>query len=256
MRKSLVLLLTSILVLFSMAVMAGDLNGDQILDKVDQVLNAKTRDSKIEMTIVNSSGQQRQQTIRLMSRGEEKGLVRFLAPADVEGTGFLTRKEGKEDKMWLYLPAIGNVRKIASHNKNGSFMGTDFTYEDISMLGGSNYQSNYNSELLGTEQVSDQECYLLTSIPTDKEIEYSKMKMWVRKTDFMPVKLEFYDKDEKLVKVMTNTDIKKIKGHLTPQVITMKNVQEGTKTILKLKDIQYNVDLPEKIFTTRYLQRG
>ena len=258
MRKSIVILTTLMLIIGMIVGSSGVLakkNGEEIIKKVDETLTSKTRDSKIKMTIVNENGQKRNRTIKIISKGENKGLVEFVEPADVEGTAFLTvDKKGKEN-MWLYLPAVGSVRKVASHMRNGSFMGTDFTYNDISMIGGSDYTDKYNSKLLGEEQVRGEKCYILESTPTEDDIDYSKMKMWVRKNDYMPLKLKFYDKDEQVLKKMLNKNITDIDGHITPKTIIMENVQKGTETRLTLKKIEYNKSIPERVFTTRYMKR-
>lgn len=242
-----------IVLMFSTTAFAID--GEEIINKVDETLEADTRKSEIQMTIINENDQKRERTIEIYSKGEGKGLIEFLAPADVEGTTFLTLEENGQENMWLFLPAVGNVRKIASHMKTGSFMGTDFSYNDISVIGGSSYRKDYKSSL--EEEVSYQgdECYLLETNPTKDEIGYSKMKMWVRKSDYIPLKLEFYDKDEELLKVMKNSNIKNIDGHLTPQKITMENVQQETKTILSLDEVEYDIEIPDNIFTTRYMKR-
>src|SRR6056297_3998974 len=188
------------------------ITGEEVLDEVDKTLNSNTRRSEIKMTIVNENDQKRERTVEIVSKGDNKGLVQFLAPADVEGTSFLTLTEDGEENMWLYLPAIGNVRKIASHMRNGSFMGTDFTYNDISMLGGSDYRSDYKSNLEDEVKYNGKDCYLLKTVPTKEDIEYAKMKMWVNKENYMPLKMEFYDSDGKLLKIMKNVNIEKIDG--------------------------------------------
>jgi outer membrane lipoprotein-sorting protein len=247
------IMIVSLLIFTSPAALA--MTGEEVLDEVDKTMDSETRRSEIKMTIVNANGQKRERTVEIVSKGDNKGLVEFLAPADVEGTSFLTLTEDGEENMWLYLPAIGNVRKIASHMRNGSFMGTDFTYNDISMVGGSDYRSDYQSTLEGEEEYDGKTCYLLTSQPKDKDIQYSKMKMWVNKANYMPLKMEFYDEEGKLLKVMTNKNIQEINGHLTPNEITMENVQAGTKTILSLSNVEYNIEIPDRIFTTRYMQQ-
>ncbi len=244
-----------VMVVFSSSILAEDLTGKDILKKVDEILSSNSRDSEIKMTVINEDGQKRERTIQIMTKGDN-GLVKFLAPADVEGTALLARKEKGEDNMWLYLPALGNVRKIASHMRNGSFMGTDFTYQDINMVGGEKYENDYTSELIGSEEINGDDCYLLDTVPTNADIDYSHVKMWIRKADYMPIKLEFYDADGELLKVMTNSDIKDVDGHLTPSIIEMKNVQENTRTVLELKNIKYDVKIPDNIFTTRYLEKG
>jgi len=254
-RLSIILsvIVVGLLVLTSPVVLA--VTGEEILDEVDKTLDSQTRRSEIKMTIVNENGQKRERAVEIISKGDNKGFVEFLSPADVEGTSFLTLTEDGQENMWLYLPAIGNVRKIASHMRSGSFVGTDFSYNDISMVGGSDYKSEYNSTLKEEVEYDNRTCYLLESTPTKEDIQYSKMKMWVNKANYMPLKIEFYDSEGESLKVMTNEDIKEIDGHLTPQKITMKNVQAGTQTILKLSNVEYNIEIPDKIFTTRYMQQ-
>lgn len=242
-------------VVFSVGVMAK-MTGEEILDKVDKEMDSDSRDFILDMTIVNKNGQKRDRKITIKTKGDNKGLVKFLAPGDVKDTALLTREENGNENMWLYLPSIGNVNKIASHSKSGNFMGTDFSYNDIDMVGGSNYKNDYNSELIGEEKINGDLCYKLTAVPTKESINYSEMKMWVRKDDFMPLKLKFYDSDGNLHKRMINKNYRNIDSHLTPETITMEDVQKGSKTILKLKEVKYNVELPDSIFTTRYLTRN
>ena len=247
-----ILLLT---VFFSVSVMAK-MTGEEVLDKVDEEMDSDSRDFILDMTIVNKNGQKRDRKITIKTKGENKGLVKFLEPGDVKNTALLTREENGEENMWLYLPSIGNVNKIASHSKSGNFMGTDFTYNDIDMVGGSNYKKDYESELIGEEKINGDLCYKLSAVPTKDSINYSEMKMWVIKDDFMPLKLKFYDKDGKLHKIMTNKNYRNIDSHLTPETIIMKDEQKGSKTILELEEVQYNIELANRIFTTRYLTRN
>ena len=248
------LLLMGILVLGLQAnVMAAEMTGTDILEKVDNKLESDTRDFVLDMTIVNENGQKRDRKITIKTKGDGKGLVKFIEPGDVAGTALLSVEKNGHENMWLYLPTLGNVKKIASHNKNGSFMGTDFTYNDIDMVGGSNYEEDYDSKLVGEEKVNGDICYKLSTTPTKESINYSEMKMWVRKADFMPLKLKFYDQNDKLHKVMTNSNYRNIDSHLTPEKIIMRDVQAGTKTILRLDNVKYNIELPDRIFTTRNL---
>ena len=248
-KMTLALMLVTGIIVLSSGVQA-QMSGEEIIKKVDETLTSSSRESQITMTIVNENGQKRVRTIKLLSKEEGKGLVEFLEPADVKGTSFLTVEEKGEENMWLFLPAVGNVRRIASHMRNGSFMGTDFTYNDMSL-----YKDKYKTELIKEDEFEDSSCFFLKSVPTEADIQYSFMEMWVRKSDFMPLQLKFYDKAENLLKVMDNNNIEKINGHLTPREIIMENIQEGTKTILELKEIEFNKDLPDNLFTTRNMRR-
>lgn len=252
------LLVISILLIGGLGttVIAEDMTGEDILKKVDNEMNSETRDFVLNMTIVNEDGHKRDRKITIKTKGENKGLVKFLEPGDVKDTALLTVEEDGQENMWLYLPALGNVNKIASHSKNGDFMGTDFTYNDIDMVGSSNYEDDYDSELVGEEEIRGDMCYKLSTIPIKESINYSEMKMWVRKDDYMPLKLEFYDEEGKLQKIMTNKNYRDIDSHLTPEEIVMENVKKGTKTILELSDVEYNIKLDDQIFTTRFLTRN
>lgn len=256
MRKVLINLLFVFVIFIAVSNSSITSNGEDILDEVDRVLNTESSDYTITMIIINSDGYERERRMRIVSKGNDRGFVRFLGPADIEGTGFLTVTEEGEENMWLYLPALGNVRRIASHQKGSNFMGTDFTYKDISIIAGSNYCNDYKSELIGEEEYDNSMCLVLESLPVDEDIDYSKMKMWVRNEDYMPLKLEFYDIDDKLLKVMTNFNIKEKDGHLMAGEIVMENVQKGTKTILYVDKIMFDLEIPDSIFTIRYLQRG
>lgn len=256
MRRLLLNLLLVLVLIVIVSVVTLALDGEEILDKVDEVFNSDSSDYNMTMAIINSNGYKRERSIRLISKDSDKFLVRFLSPADLEGTGFLTITQDGKDNMWLFLPALGNIRRIASHQKNGSFMGTDFTYKDISIIGGSDYRNDYESKLIGEEEYNNYKCILLESIPTDDNIDYSKMKMWVKKDNYVPLKLEFYDQNNKLLKIMTNSNIERVDGHLTVQKVLMENIQKNTKTILTIDKVAYDLKIPDTVFTTRYLQRG
>lgn len=247
--------LTLVFLCCSPIILATDLTGDDILTKMDEVFTAESRDYEIHMTIVNQDGQERERSLEILTK-DDHALVKFLAPADVEGTALLMTEDNGKSNMWLYLPALASTRKVASHLKNGSFMGTDFTYQDFNLFGSQKYAEDYQSTLLGSENFSDTTCYLLKTIPTDPDCDYSQILMWVRQNDYVVLKLEFYDAQEKLLKVMTNLEIKTIDTYLTPTKITMHNVQKNTKTILQLKKVEYDTKIPDYLFTTRYLEKG
>lgn len=255
MKKYIWCVVICLLLFCSEQILATDLSGPEILKQIDQVFAAESRDYQIEMTIINQDGQKRNRSLEILTK-ENHALVKFLAPADVEGTALLLTEDADQSNMWLYLPALASTRKVASHLKNGSFMGTDFTYQDFNLFGSQRYAEDYQSKLLRSEQFNDVNCYLLKTIPTDPDCDYSQILMWVRQTDFVVLKLEFYDAEEQLLKVMINGEIKMIDNYLTPTKIIMENVQKNTQTILQLKKVEYDKNLPDHLFTTRYLEKG
>lgn len=250
---SLTLILTLVISLSSLAA-AQELSGDDVLDRVEESIDAQSSQVKLRMELYNESGSKRTRELEAYTKDGEydKALIRFLAPASVKNTAFLSQEKNSDDKdMYLYMPALGNVRKIAGSQKNGTFVGTDFSYNDLSILGGGNYKEDYQPTILD----EDNKEYLLRLVPTDEDIEYKFVKMWVQKSNWFPTKLEFYDEDEELYKELTNEDIKEKSGYWTAEKITMKNLQKGSKTVIYLDEITYDLELNDRIFTVRYLRR-
>jgi outer membrane lipoprotein-sorting protein len=240
--------LAIILLIFAPSISTQDLTGDEILKKEEE----NRLDSVImvsEMTIVHKSGAKRIREIKSWMKGDDYTLVRFISPANVKGVGFLSVK----DDDWLYLPALGKVRRIATKEKGGSFMGSDFSYEDV---GGGSWVEDYNAKLLGTEKYEGHDCYVLELLPKDPEDKsYSKLKRWVDKENFYSMKTEYYDKHEDLLKIMYSSEFENIEGIWIAKKIEMQNVQKGSKTIIISKEVQLNPEIPDSMFTTRQLER-
>ena len=246
--KNIVLLIVAVLLLPGLKGLAKDLTGDEILKKEEE----NRADSEItvnEMTIVHKSGAKRIRIIKVWMKGDDSTLVRFLSPANVKGTGFLSVK----DDDWLYLPALKKVRRIATKEKGGSFMGSDFSYEDI---GSGSRTEDYNTKLLTTEEYKGRNCYVLELVPKKPEdMSYSKLKTWVDKENFYSLKTEYYDIHGDLLKVMYLYEFEKMKGFWISRRMEMQNVQKGSKTIIVVKETELNPEIPDKMFTTRQLER-
>lgn len=231
----------------------ANLTGQEILEKVRYSTQPKTSYSKMKMELYSSSGQLRERKLESYrdNREGDKAMNRFLAPASVEGTSFLSLEKNDKEDMYLYLPVLGSVRKISSSQKNGSFVGTDFTYNDLNLIGGGDYNKDYNAIVLA----EDNEKYILRLVPTDSDIDYKYIKMWVKKEGCYILKSEFYDQKGGLKKVLIPENFEKISGYWTPRKSTMENVQEGTKTVIYMEKITYDQPINNRIFTTRYLKR-
>ncbi|MCK4396735.1 outer membrane lipoprotein-sorting protein [candidate division WOR-3 bacterium] len=237
-----------VLLIFVLPLGAQELTGDEILKKEEE----NRADSEItvsEMTIVHKSGAKRIREIKAWMKGDDYTLVKFLSPANVKGTGFLSVK----DDDWLYLPALGKVRRIATKEKGGSFMGSDFSYDDV---GSGSWVEDYNAGLLSIEKYEKRDCYVLELIPKEPEDKsYSKLKRWVDKENFYSMKTEYYDIHGDLFKIMYPSKFENIEEFWIPKRIEMRNVQKGSKTIIVIKEVQLNPEIPDKIFTTRQLER-
>lgn len=216
--------------------------------------------SKQKMVLINASGKE---SIREMesknlekplgSKTEgDKSLIEFLSPADVAGTKLLTYENfDRDDDQWLYLPALKRVKRIASKNKSGSFMGSEFSYEDISSWSIEKY--NYKGEAT-EEKFNEIECYKYERIPKDKYSGYTKQLVWVNKENFTVVKIEYFDRKSELLKVAMFEN-QKIKGVWRTKKIQMKNLQSRKETILTWENDEIKLGLKEKEFSKRVLKR-
>lgn len=246
--KLLKLILTGILIFcFSGYSMESGLTPAKILDRVDETINApKDRFSKVRLTIIDKKGRKEEREMIIFQKGSDRRLVKFLSPAEHKGIGFLSLPN---EVMYLYLPAFGKTRRIASHVKNTKFAGTDFTYEDMEAK---RYSEGWVPELLRKE--GNEYVLLLKPKPSTKT-QYSKMIMWVRGENFYPSKVELYDKGERLYKIVTMGKIEKIGNYWISKELQMEDLREGRKSTMETIEIKLDSSLSDEIFTERYLMR-
>jgi hypothetical protein len=227
----------------------------------------RTRDRVIEITMEmnNKAGKKRIRRLTasamLSDDGiNEKRLQRFRYPPDVKGTGFLVEEniEG-DDHMWLYLPTLRKSRRKLASNKKDSFLGTEFSYGDVT----GPKVPEYTYVLKGEEEVDGIPCYVIESTPATEEIRqdygYSKRIDYIRKDNFTHQKILFYDLKEKLLKTLTCADpveADPVNHKWFIKRREMVNHQNGRKTVLQMEAIQVNLGLEESAFTIRYLERG
>lgn len=254
MKKILILTLIMIFT-FGVFVLAEDLTGEDIITRVDQEMKVDNKFMQEEMILISGSGTERSRTVNIWNKqGEEndKMLVKFTKPANIEGTGFLMIS----DDMWLYLPALGKVKRIAGSAKQGNFMGSDLSYEDMESLGNSGFLKDYDIEKLNDSMLKDKEVYHLRLTPTNQDMSYSKLEMYVDKDLFLPLKIDYYIDDDTLLKTLTTYDHQEVNGYNLAMRMEMENVEGGSKTILKIKNVEFPEELEDEIFTIRNLERG
>ena len=235
------------------------ISGEEVMQKVDAHPSPSSMQVQMVMQLIGKQGKVLTREIRVWSKragDEEKMLIKFVAPADVKGTAFLTIKKGGKEEMKLYLPALKRVRRIAGSQKKGSFMGSDFSYDDISNLSGMKIE-DYTHELLRTENQDGVEVYVVESTPKPGvDSSYSKQIVWVPADTFVPTRIEFYKKG-KLYKVLESREVKPFADgkYLIPTLLEMENVQSGHKTVLEQKDLQLDVAIDDAVFTERFMKK-
>jgi outer membrane lipoprotein-sorting protein len=185
--------------------------------------------------------------------GEQMFYTYFLKPTDIKRTTFLVHKKVKEDDFRrLYIPASDKVLAIAGSRKQDPFMGSDFSYEDVS---GRHYSKD-NHKLLGVEKFNGVEVYKTQSTPKVKEDKIAIITAWISKADLIPKKVEYTNHKGEIFKRFETANVKVIDGIKTVTKATMSSPLEGTRTemLLNAKKTKYNVGLKKSIFSERSLK--
>jgi len=237
--------------------MSAEMTAYDIVKKSEDLLD-QAKDSRTDMLMVllNKKGEQRERNLSALVKrygnNKSKSILFFQSPADVKGTSFLVwTDENKEDKQWLYLPALQRVRQISASGKGESFMGTEFTFFDM----GSHDVDDYTYRLIREETVSNEPCYVIEALPRKVEF-YSKVVVWIRKGNFVPARADFFDVKGQFEKQAMFTNVKNIQGINTPTRIEMANKLNGRTTLIELSNIVYDSGLKDDLFTERYMTRG
>ena len=240
------------------------LSGIEIMRKNDAQFDFKTETSKLTMELINRSGNKRTRTVERFIMNDSKrntsSLIRFLQPADVRGTGFLSiEQESDEEIRYLYLPALRRSRRISAGEESDSFMGSDLSYEDISSM---NFDE-YSYTVIGSEKINNVTCYVIEIIPSGEHRKkitgYSKRVYYVSKDTFIVYRVDYYDKQGQLFKQLRNSDIKEVPGapgYYRAYVVTMENFKTKHTTVLLYDFFRINEELASDIFTVRNLERG
>ena len=214
--------------------------------------------ARVMMKLINKDGQERIRELTMLrknyseSGGEQKYFMYFHQPADVRDMTFLVWKYPRKDSdRWLFIPAIKLVKRIAANDKRSSFVGSDFSYEDVS----GRAVDEDNHSLLREEKYEGRDVQVVKSAPKAPEsVDFGYKLSWIDKESFIPWKEEYYDKRGSLSKVFTANEVKSIEGYITVVKRTMRNVQSGHRTEVIFNDVKYNQGLSDSLFTERSLK--
>lgn len=237
----------------------------QIIDNSQLAFYYQGDDMKADvvMELIDKDGGKRTRVITMLRRDEKEGgdqkyFMYFHEPGDVRRLTFMVWKyPTKEDDRWIFIPAVDLIRRIAADDKRSSFVGSDFSYEDVS---GRDVESDTHT-LMRSEKLEDRECYVIQSVPK-KPTEYTKRISWIDKKAFLPLKEEYYDAQNELFRIFTadNTEEIKLSGgekisFPTVTKRTMKNLKTGHKTEVTYTSVSYNLGLRDEDFSERHMRR-
>jgi outer membrane lipoprotein-sorting protein len=210
------------------------------------------------MILRNRHGQEstrelRYRTLEVDNDGD-MSLTIFDSPKDVKGTAFLNyTHKVEDDDQWLYLPALKRVKRISSSNKSGSFMGSEFSYEDIA----SQEIEKYTYKWLRDEIYDNRECFVTERFPVDRQNSgYSREVVWIDKDEYRIWKVDYYDRKDELLKTLTFSGYQEYENSFwRPDQMFMVNHQTGKSTELRFSNYRFKAGLTEDDFTKNSLKR-
>lgn len=218
----------------------------------------KDSESKTTMVLRNAQGEENKREIRSISlevaNDGDKGLTIFDEPKDVRGTAFLNHSHtGKPDDQWLYLPSVKRVKRIASRNKSGPFMASEFAYEDLSSFELAKFKFTW----LRDDTLDGEAVFVVEQVPVDEFSGYSKSVVWLDQAEYRARKIEFYDRKNALLKTLVMSDYKQyLNKYWRPLKLQMTNHQTGKSTDLLVRDIEFGKGRTDADFDTNALQRS
>ena len=257
MTKKIIITLITFILITGLAF--AEENAAAIVEKSRNRIKADTVSTRSKMIVTAKNGSVTERTIDQYSKKDGKGnnraIIVFQDPASVRGTRFLSMENpGKDNDQWIFLPSLGKVRRIAASEGSGSFMGTDFSYDDISSADRNANLDNH--KILREEKYKEKDCFVIESVPKDSNYQYSKMIQWIDKNNFVTYKVELYDKKGTQVKLLEILELREVQGRLAPMITKMTTIAAGTSTSLNVGTLKYDDPIPEGVFTVNFLETG
>jgi len=247
MKRILSFLTFSLICVFAQA---QDLDVKTIVQRADEKFRGQSSESTMSMTIQRPSWS-RTVEMKSWTLGTEYSMIYITAPAKERGQVFLKR----ESEMWNWMPSIERTIKIPPSMMMQSWMGSDFTNDDL--VKESSLVKDYDHKLLGTDEIEGYQCYKIELLPhEDAAVVWGKILMWVTQEDYLWLKAEYYDEDGELINTEILSEIKHMDDRMMPTHLEMiPEDKPGQKTIMVFEQIKFNVDLKESFFSIQNMKR-
>ncbi len=222
----------------------------EIVKKALDNFRGESSKSTLTMKIIRP-GWSREIRLKAWSKGEKYSLIKILAPARDKGVAYL--KVGKE--IWNWQPSIERSIKLPPSMMGQSWMGSDFTNDDL--VRESSELRDYTHRIIGSDTLQGRECWKIELLPKeDAAVVWGKIIMWISKKDYLELRAEFYDEDGKLVNIMKASDIKKMNGRTIPTRLEMIPAEKpGQKTVIVYEDIQFEIPIPDRFFSLQNMKK-
>lgn len=238
------------------AVGSASQQGHALAERVYNRPHGKDSSARMVMVLLGKDNEKRVRQMYVYRRdqghGRVQSLIRFVSPADISGTGLLTIDHaGDVTDQWIYLPALGRERRVASSRKGGRFVGSDLYYQDLR----DRQVAMDHDRLLGKQKVLGVTCDVLESIPVNPDNSaYSKRILWIHPKILIPLRVDYFENgSKKPTKRLLVHRVKKIQGYWTVMDSTMTDLRSGHQTRLEVVAMVYDRNLPDKLFSRQLL---
>ena len=231
-----------------------------IVERSRNRIQAETVSSRSRMIITARGGAVSELVLDQYSKKDAQGNKRAIivfqgGVASVRGTRFLSiENPGRGNDQWIFSPSLGRVRRIAGSEGSSSFVGTDFSYDDIASMDRNAGLDTHR--ILREERFEGKDCYVIESTPKDSGYQYSKMIQWLEKDKFLIHKIELYDRRGSQVKLLEILEYREVQGRQATFITKMTTLAAGTSTSLNVDRLEYDTAIPESVFTPRFLETG
>ena len=223
-------------------------SGDELMDRMDRNMSAKSRVMTTKM-VVHGARTSRTIESKTWAVGEEKSYSEYISPAREAGTKMLKL----EDALWIYSPSTDRTIQISGHMLRQSLMGSDLSYED--MMDDATYKENYAAVVIGEETLRETVCWIIQLEATSPDVTYQLRKIWMDKEKYIPIREELYAKSGKLLKKTELYDFKRVQDRWFPGRMVFKDMlKKGDGTEFIIDEIAFDTTIPEHIFTKAALR--
>ena len=240
-------------------------SGEEVARRINARDQGQHSAQRLVMDLIEKDGFTRTRETRLFRIQEEEGrklVIFYESPKTLEGTAFLTHdhfEAGREDDLWLYLPALRKTRRIAAADRGRAFLATDLSYEDMK-LGTRVSLEDYRWRTLGAEEVEDERRIVVEARPVDEEtaeeLGYGRVELRVDPSIWLVRRSDFEDPAGRALKTARMEAVRQVDGIWTVHRIEVENHRTGHRTIFRSEDVDYEGEVPEDLFTPRALRRG
>lgn len=243
-------IITILLLICSMTTLSAQYpDGKQLLERIDRNMSSENRIFTSSMVIY---GRRTTHTVKMKTwtAGEKKSFTEYLFPAREQGTKMLKL----EDQLWIFSPSTDRIIQIAGHMLRQSVMGSDLSYEDL--MEDNRLEGQYDAKVTGTEVIDGNQCWVVELTAVVPDIAYQGMKLWVDRERNIPLREEMYAKSGTLLKRTELSDVQRIGNRWYPRKILFRDMlRDGKGTEFNIEDIEFNVPIPDYIFSKASLKK-